>query len=156
MQNGSPSAWCTQPTNHSDDQRSRAKYAALRPRGHGHGGALRSIADRLLAVACAKLETRTIFEPSFTAKRASADRMILLYKRRGVPRTHIVHLMHTLKLRKFLKNLRSLNGAVPAWKPVNKRFESVNQAAWTSTFEPLPFRAVEIIIVPVIWFTPTK
>ena len=33
---------------------------------------LRSIADRLLAVACAMLETRTIFDPSFTAKRTSA------------------------------------------------------------------------------------
>jgi len=33
---------------------------------------LRPIADRLLAVACAMLETRTIFDPSFTAKRTSA------------------------------------------------------------------------------------
>ncbi|MEK4031860.1 IS110 family transposase [Methylocystis sp. IM3] len=38
------------------DPRSRAKYAALRARGHGHGRALRSVADRLLAVPCAMLE----------------------------------------------------------------------------------------------------
>jgi transposase len=54
------------------DQRSRVKYAALRARGHGHGRALRSIADRLLAVACAMLETRTIFDPNLPAKRTSA------------------------------------------------------------------------------------
>jgi hypothetical protein len=54
------------------DQRSRVKYAALRARGHGHGRALRSIADRLLAVACAMLETRTIFDPNLPPKRTSA------------------------------------------------------------------------------------
>jgi transposase len=46
------------------DGRSRAKYAALRGRGHSHGRALRSVADRLLAVACAMLKTRTVFNPS--------------------------------------------------------------------------------------------
>jgi transposase len=45
------------------DPRSRAKYAALRQRGHGHARALRSVADRLLAVACAMLETQTKFNP---------------------------------------------------------------------------------------------
>ena len=37
-----------------------------------HGRALRSIADRLLAVACAMLETRTIFDRDLPAKRTSA------------------------------------------------------------------------------------
>ena len=37
------------------DPASKAKYAALRARGHGHTRALRSVADRLLAVACAML-----------------------------------------------------------------------------------------------------
>ena len=46
------------------DSRSRAKYTALRQRGHSHGRALRSVADRLLAVACAMLKTRTVFDPS--------------------------------------------------------------------------------------------
>ena len=45
------------------DPVSRAKYAALRARGHGHARALRSVADRLLAVACAMLETQTFFDP---------------------------------------------------------------------------------------------
>jgi transposase len=43
------------------DPRSRAKYVALRQRGHSHARALRSVADRLLAVACAMLASRTLF-----------------------------------------------------------------------------------------------
>jgi len=46
------------------DPRSRAKYAALRSRGHSHGRALRSVADRLLNVACAMLKSGTTFNPS--------------------------------------------------------------------------------------------
>lgn len=49
------------------DQRSRIKYAALRAKGHGHARALRSIADRLLAVACAMLQSRTPFDPNRTS-----------------------------------------------------------------------------------------
>jgi transposase len=45
------------------DLRSRAKYQALRQRGHGHARALRQVGDRLLAVACAMLESRTVFDP---------------------------------------------------------------------------------------------
>lgn len=45
------------------DPRSRAKYAALRARGHGHARALRSVGDRLLAVACAMLSSRSVFDP---------------------------------------------------------------------------------------------
>lgn len=40
------------------DAVSKAKYAALRGRGHGHARALRSAADRLLAVACTMLRTQ--------------------------------------------------------------------------------------------------
>ena len=36
---------------------SKAKYAALRGRGHDHARGLRAVADRLLAVACAVLRT---------------------------------------------------------------------------------------------------
>ena len=43
------------------DPRSKAKYAALRARGHRHARALRSVGDRLLAVACAMLKTQTTF-----------------------------------------------------------------------------------------------
>ena len=44
------------------DPISRAKYRALRERGHTHGRALRSVADRLLAVACAMLRDGTLFD----------------------------------------------------------------------------------------------
>ena len=52
------------------DPTSRAKYAALRQRGHGHARALRSVGDRLLAVACAMLESQTVFDPKHPQKRA--------------------------------------------------------------------------------------
>ena len=53
--------WARVATMH--DARSRARYAALRGRGHSHGRALRGVADRLLAVACAMLESRTTYDP---------------------------------------------------------------------------------------------
>lgn len=46
------------------DPRSAAAYAELRRRGHSHGRALRTVADRLLAVACAMLRDSTLFDPS--------------------------------------------------------------------------------------------
>jgi transposase len=46
------------------DPTSRAKYAALRSRGHNHARALRSVADRLLNVACAMLRAGTTFNLS--------------------------------------------------------------------------------------------
>jgi len=45
------------------DSKSKAKYATLRGRGHSHGRALRSVADRLLNVACAVLKNGTLFNP---------------------------------------------------------------------------------------------
>jgi hypothetical protein len=42
---------------------SRSRYAALRERGHAPPRALRSVADRLISVACAMLRTRTLFRP---------------------------------------------------------------------------------------------
>jgi transposase len=44
------------------DPRTRAAYAALRKLGHKHGRALRGVADRLLAVACAMLRDGTTFD----------------------------------------------------------------------------------------------
>lgn len=44
------------------DHASRERYAALRSRGHSHGRALRSIADRLLRVACAMLREGAPFD----------------------------------------------------------------------------------------------
>ncbi len=55
--------WARIATQH--DRTSRAKYAALRARGHSHGRALRSVADRLLNVACSMLKTGTTFRPAF-------------------------------------------------------------------------------------------
>ncbi len=51
------------------DLKSKAKYAALRARGHSHGRALRSVADRLLNVACAMLKTGTTFNPTLAAQK---------------------------------------------------------------------------------------
>ena len=45
------------------DPVSKAKYAALRARGHGYARALRSVGDRLLSVACAMLASQTPFDP---------------------------------------------------------------------------------------------
>lgn len=50
------------------DPRSRAKYAILRARGHGHARALRSVADRLLLVACKMLETQAKFDKARGSK----------------------------------------------------------------------------------------
>ena len=54
------------------DAVSKAKYAVLRARGHGHARALRSVADRLLAVACAMLESQTTFEPNLRSQNRAA------------------------------------------------------------------------------------
>lgn len=58
--------WARVATQHDD--LSRRRYAALRQRGHSHGRALRTVADRLLKVACAMLERRTPFDPDYAAK----------------------------------------------------------------------------------------
>lgn len=42
------------------DQVSKPKYEALRARGHGYARTLRSVADRLLNVACAMLRDGTL------------------------------------------------------------------------------------------------
>ena len=54
------------------DPTSKAKYQALRARGHSHARALRSVVDRLLYVACAMLEKGTLFDPSFAEKNNAA------------------------------------------------------------------------------------
>lgn len=59
--------WARVATQH--DATSKAKYAALRSRGHSHGRALRSVADRLLNVACAMLKGGKIFNPDLAAQK---------------------------------------------------------------------------------------
>lgn len=54
------------------DELSRRRYASLRQRGHSHGRALRSVADRLLAVACAMLTRQAVFDPEHAGKGAAA------------------------------------------------------------------------------------
>lgn len=46
------------------DPKSKALYAALRKREKTHGRALRSVADRLLAIACAMLRNGTLYDPA--------------------------------------------------------------------------------------------
>jgi transposase len=46
-----------------NDPKCRSRYVALRARGHSYGRALRSVADRLLGVACVLLRRRAIFDP---------------------------------------------------------------------------------------------
>jgi transposase len=46
------------------DELSRQRYAALRKRGKSHGRAIRTVADRLLGVACAMLKSKTLFDPN--------------------------------------------------------------------------------------------
>ena len=58
--------WARVATQH--DQVSRSKYAALRERGHSHGRALRSVADRLLNVACSMLKSGTTFDLSLATR----------------------------------------------------------------------------------------
>jgi transposase len=48
------------------DPISQARYAALRQRGHSHGRALRSVADRALYVLCTLLDRQTLFDPHYT------------------------------------------------------------------------------------------
>jgi transposase len=54
--------WARAATQH--DPISASRYAELRRRGHSHGRALRSIADRLLYVLCTLLERQMLFEPN--------------------------------------------------------------------------------------------
>jgi transposase len=53
--------WARVATQH--DHKSRARYTALRRRGHSHGRAIRGVADRLLAVTCILLQRQSLFEP---------------------------------------------------------------------------------------------
>jgi transposase len=47
-----------------DDPRLAALYRALRARGHSHGRALRTIADRLLAMLCSMLRADATYDPT--------------------------------------------------------------------------------------------
>ena len=62
--------WARVATQH--DEISRRRYAELRRRGHSHGRALRTVADRLLSVACILLERQTSFDPAYTAQESAA------------------------------------------------------------------------------------
>ncbi len=55
--------WARVATQH--DPKSNGRYAALRQRGHSHSRALRSVADRLLGLACVLLQKQTLFDPQY-------------------------------------------------------------------------------------------
>jgi len=48
------------------DPPSKTYYASLRQRGHTHGRALRAVADRLLRILIAMLNSRKLFDSSKT------------------------------------------------------------------------------------------
>jgi transposase len=54
------------------DPMSRQRYAALRQRGHSHGRALRTVGDRLLALACTLLERQVLFDPNYHSTQSAA------------------------------------------------------------------------------------
>jgi transposase len=58
--------WARTATQH--DPKSKARYAALRQRGHSHGRALRGVADRLLGLACVLLQKQTPFDPQYSRR----------------------------------------------------------------------------------------
>jgi transposase len=53
------------------DEKSKAKYLALKARGCSHARALRTIGDRLLYVACAMLKKRTLFDPRLKSQKCA-------------------------------------------------------------------------------------
>jgi|SRR5271166_223402 len=54
------------------DELSRRRYAELRRRGHSHGRSLRTVADRLLSIACTLLEQQTLFDPAYQLREVAA------------------------------------------------------------------------------------
>lgn len=50
------------------DARSRARFEALRARGHSYNRALRGVGDRLLRVACTMLDKQTVFDPNMAPR----------------------------------------------------------------------------------------
>ncbi len=54
------------------DPLSKARYRALRARGYSHGRALRTVGDRLLAVACAMLKNGTLYDPKLSRDKLAA------------------------------------------------------------------------------------
>jgi len=54
------------------DERSKQQYKALRQRGHSHGRALRTVADRLMRILFGMLKSGSLYDPSrFTAGAAT-------------------------------------------------------------------------------------
>lgn len=54
------------------DPLSKARYRTLRARGYSHGRALRTVGDRLLAVACAMLRDGTLYDAEFSRAKVAA------------------------------------------------------------------------------------
>lgn len=54
------------------DPHARRRYGELRARGHSHGRALRTLGDRLLALACTLLRRQVLFDPDHQPQRRAA------------------------------------------------------------------------------------
>ena len=52
------------------NERSRAHYARLRAKGHGHARALRGVADRLLKMLVAILKSRKLYDSTLHEERS--------------------------------------------------------------------------------------
>lgn len=52
-----------------NDELMKAKYTALRQRGHSHARALRTVADRCLKIACTLLQRGMLFDPDYKPSR---------------------------------------------------------------------------------------
>ena len=66
--------WGYRPRQHvspGSSLRPAAPHIRLRQRGHSHGRALRTVADRLLSVACTLLEQQTVFDPTYKVREAA-------------------------------------------------------------------------------------
>jgi hypothetical protein len=53
------------------DEKSKAKYIALKARGCSDARSLRAIGDRLLYVACTMLKNRTLFDRCFESQKCA-------------------------------------------------------------------------------------
>ena len=54
------------------DPLSHARYRALRQKGYTHGRCLRTVGDRLLAVACAMLRNGALYDPAVARRKLAA------------------------------------------------------------------------------------
>ena len=67
------------------DRTCRGRYEALRARGPSYGRAVRSIADRLLGVACVLLQHQVLFDPNHGAPAGPQARALPQLEKGAMP-----------------------------------------------------------------------